>query len=355
MKLSNLAGKLRKHGLTVVETPGWAHRGFMGRDLLEVRGVLWHHTATNRVRFLGLNAPTLQMCIEGRPDVAGPLCQIVFGRDGTVYLTAAGLANHAGAGSAPGIPRDMGNHYLVGIEMESSGVAPWDWTEDQLRVAPHLGAALELELLQHLPAEQRLQIGHLEYSSQGKIDPAGWPGGMDGLRSSINKVLAAGSGGGTINVASSGGSESAPAPAPKPTKKGEEVPKHTIVASDHKPHRLPKSVDGSKVYRLSGKDDGTNQNFAVNGPGHYRVVTFLRGSGLPAGEKLTVTFELVKDGRISAYDKQDVLGSADGTFNHPVVLEYPIAGQLLNIAVESSVESAYVAGFRAHVVTWKEG
>jgi hypothetical protein len=107
-----------------------------------------------------------------------------------VYLVAAGVANHAGKGSAPGIPKDAGNHYLFGIEAESSGVVPWDWTADQLRVAPVLGAALELELLGWLSAEERLQLGHLEYSSEGKIDPAGWPGGMDGLRASINSKLA---------------------------------------------------------------------------------------------------------------------------------------------------------------------
>lgn len=189
MKLSNLAGALRKHGLTVVETPGWASRGYAGQDLIEVRGVLWHHTATNRARFEGSPAPTLGMCTTGRPDVPGPLCHIVFGRDGAVYLVAAGLANHAGAGVASGIPRDWGNYYLIGIEMESSGVAPWDWTAAQLRVAPYLGAALEEEFLQRLPAAERLQIAHAEYSSQGKIDPAGWPGGMDGLRASINAVL----------------------------------------------------------------------------------------------------------------------------------------------------------------------
>lgn len=189
MRLSDLAGRLRKYGLTVVECAGWSSRGFLGRDLIEVRGVLWHHTATNRARFADSDAPTLKMCIEGRPDVAGPLCNIVFGRNGTVYLVAAGLANHAGAGAWTNIPRDLGNYYLIGIEMESSGIAPWDWTADQLRVAPYLGAALELECLGWLPPDLRLQIGHMEYSSQGKIDPAGWPGGMDGLRSSINQKL----------------------------------------------------------------------------------------------------------------------------------------------------------------------
>lgn len=183
MKLSNLAGVLRSAGLTVVECAGWANRGYAGQDLQDVRGVLWHHTATNRARFNDSDAPTLSMCINGRPDLPGPLCNIVFGRNGTVYLVAAGVANHAGAGSAHNIPANMGNHYLIGIEMESSGIAPWDWTADQLRVAPHLGAALERAY------GVDLQIAHYEYSSQGKIDPAGWPGGMDGLRNSINQVL----------------------------------------------------------------------------------------------------------------------------------------------------------------------
>jgi len=189
MKLSNLANVLRAAGLTVVESPGWATRGYAGQDLAEIRGILWHHTATNRAAYAKSNAPTLAMCLNGRPDLPPPLCNIVFARDGTVHLAAAGVANHAGAGSAPGIPKNMGNHYLIGIEMESSGVAPWDWTEDQIRVAPHLGAALERAYLGGIPEDLRLQLGHKEYSSQGKIDPAGWPGDMDGLRASINAVL----------------------------------------------------------------------------------------------------------------------------------------------------------------------
>lgn len=208
MKLSNMASVLRAAGLTVVETQGWANRGYAGQDLAEVRGVLWHHTATNRSRF-NEDAPTLNMCVNGRSDLPGPLCQIVLGRTGTVYLAAAGVANHAGRGTAPGIPENMGNHYLIGIEMESSGIAPWDWTLDQIRVAPHLGAALERAYLQHLPEDMRLQLGHKEYSYDGKIDPAGWPGDMDGLRGAINRILS-----GTVTTQST----------PEPTKEWYEMP-----------------------------------------------------------------------------------------------------------------------------------
>jgi LysM repeat protein len=211
MKLSNLATVLRAAGLTVVEMPGWASRGYAGQDLADVRGVLWHHTATNRNAFVNSNAPTLTMCMNGRSDLAGPLCHIVFGRDGTVYLVAAGVANHAGRGSAYGVPTDAGNYYLIGIEMESSGIAPFDWTPDQLRVAPFLGAALERAYLDDQPEDEQLQIGHLEYSSEGKIDPAGWPGGMDGLRAAINAVLD-----GSVTPPA----PTAPAPAPAPAPQG---------------------------------------------------------------------------------------------------------------------------------------
>jgi hypothetical protein len=41
-------------------------------------------------RFLRSDAPTLNLCTNGRSDLPGPLCQIVFGRTGIVYVIAAG-------------------------------------------------------------------------------------------------------------------------------------------------------------------------------------------------------------------------------------------------------------------------
>ncbi|QDG88876.1 LysM peptidoglycan-binding domain-containing protein [Pseudarthrobacter sp. NIBRBAC000502770] len=191
MILSNLANVLRNAGINVVEIDGWQNRGYLGRDLADVRGVLWHHTAAGRN--FSEDAPSLNICTNGRSDLAGPLCHIVLGRSGTAYITAAGLANHAGAGSAPGIPTDAGNYYFIGIEMESSGVAPFDWTAEQLAAVPVIGAALERAYLFDQAEDDRPQLGHKEYSSQGKIDPAGWPGDCDGLRASINAVLGTGS------------------------------------------------------------------------------------------------------------------------------------------------------------------
>lgn len=186
--LTDLADKLRSYSapdgskLTVVEVDGWQNRGYADQSLYGVYGHIFHHTASNQSS--GLDVVTLNMCTYGRSDLPGPLCQLMLGRSGTVYVVAAGLANHAGAGYVPGVPKDMGNYYLLGTEMESDGVSN-DWTEAQLRVMPHLGAAIE----EAYGAGNRgfIQVGHKEYSSQGKIDPSFID--MDDLRDNINSLL----------------------------------------------------------------------------------------------------------------------------------------------------------------------
>lgn len=344
MKLSNLAKVLRAAGLTVVEMPGWATRGYEGQDLAGVRGILWHHTATNRAAYAKSNAPTVQMTMNGRSDLAGPLCNITFGRDGTVYLVAAGLANHAGKGIAPGIPRNTGNYYLIGIEMESSGIAPWDWTEDQIRVAPYLGAALELAYLQGIPEEDRLQLGHKEYSSEGKIDPAGWPGDMDGLRAAINAVL-----NGSAAIAPQGTTVK-PTPA---VKKESEVPKYTRVSTPPVKRRLAKD---KPITLVTDASNAKTLNLAVLGLGHYDVDLFLNGSGLPAGETLTVQFAVIPTGgKSSGYFREEIHGSADGTFSGRARFKGPIlAASRLEVTVVSSREDAYLEGAAADVYAWAD-
>jgi peptidoglycan hydrolase-like protein with peptidoglycan-binding domain len=70
--------------------------------------------------------PSLQLLIDGRPDLAGPLAQLGLGRDGTFYVIAAGHCNHAGAGIWMDVTN--GNSNLIGIEAENTGGAddfPW--------------------------------------------------------------------------------------------------------------------------------------------------------------------------------------------------------------------------------------
>lgn len=207
--LDNLADVLRSRGLKVVEVDGWKTRGYAQQDLKAARGVLWHHTATASARNPAAgNMPTLNVLINGHSTLIGPLCNIGLGRDGTCYIVATGVANHAGSGSAAGFPINEGNHYLIGIEAESSGTFPWDWTPEMLDAMPKVGAALELAYLQGQPPEMRLQLGHNEYSDAGKTDPAGLPGGMSWLRSAIN-----------TQIASWTSAPTPPAPAPTPGRK----------------------------------------------------------------------------------------------------------------------------------------
>lgn len=168
--------------LTVVETAGWASRGYAGQGLAGVAGHMYHHTATAESAFSYSDAPTLNMLIGGRSDLPGPLCNIALGRSGTVYVVAAGVANHAGTGSAGGLYRNVGNFWLIGNEMESSGVRD-DWTEAQRRVMPHVAAALEA----WYGDQDFIQIGHREYSDMGKIDPSYVD--MDEQRKNINNLL----------------------------------------------------------------------------------------------------------------------------------------------------------------------
>lgn len=188
MFLTDLADKLRAYTapdgskLSVVETVGWKTRGYAGQGIWSVEGVLWHHTATAETAYARSNAPTLNILINGHSFLPGPLCQLALGRDGTVYVVAAGLGNHAGRGSVGSIV-NTGNYHLIGIEMESSGVRD-DWTAAQRRVMAHLGAALEKG---YGRGKDFIQVGHKEYSAEGKIDPAYI--NMDTLRANINDLL----------------------------------------------------------------------------------------------------------------------------------------------------------------------
>jgi len=99
--LSWLADVLRNANLPVVEVDGWKTRG--RRDLTSPRGVMCHHTAAPR----GGNTPILRIVTQGRPDLAGPLAQLLLARDGTYYVVAAGVANHAARATGSAIPMAM--------------------------------------------------------------------------------------------------------------------------------------------------------------------------------------------------------------------------------------------------------
>ena len=85
LPLAWMKDALRKSGLKVKAVEGWASRG---RPFsFSPRAVVFHHTASNRGSG---TAPSLGVCVKGRADLPGPLCHLMIGRDGTVFLVAAG-------------------------------------------------------------------------------------------------------------------------------------------------------------------------------------------------------------------------------------------------------------------------
>ncbi|GAA4852347.1 peptidoglycan recognition protein family protein [Saccharopolyspora rosea] len=153
---------LRAAGITVVTTPGWEQRGVRGA--FAPVGVLNHHTATRSSA--ARPAPTVNVCVEGRPDLSGPLCHLLIGADGTVHVIAAGRANHAGKARASGPnPAGDGNTLYIGVEWDYSGdEAP---SQAQYDTAVRVSAAL----LRHLGRPPEAARGHRETSVTGKVDP----------------------------------------------------------------------------------------------------------------------------------------------------------------------------------------
>ena len=101
---------------------GWDSRGH--GDFKDIRGIMVHHTG----------GPASATSIrDGRPDLSGPLSQLHISRDGVVSVVAVGVAWHAGVGSLPWVPANMGNWHLIGIECE--------W--------PYVGGVTERQQYQH--------------------------------------------------------------------------------------------------------------------------------------------------------------------------------------------------------------
>ncbi|GAA0532934.1 N-acetylmuramoyl-L-alanine amidase [Saccharopolyspora thermophila] len=160
-----LADVLRAAGLTVVETDGWRERTATSGPQPAPVGVLEHHTATTAS--YDNPAPSVQLCIDGRPDLAGPLCHALIGFDGVVHTIAAGRANHAGRAKASGPnPGGDGNALYVGFEWDYQGVHQGP-SPAQYAAALKATAAV----LNHLGRPMDAARGHKETSVTGKIDP----------------------------------------------------------------------------------------------------------------------------------------------------------------------------------------
>lgn len=164
-------------GLKVSEVPGWRNRG--RGDVGRIFGVICHHTVGRNTG----NMPSLNVLINGRPGLSGPLAQLGLARDGTYYVVAAGRANHAGRGKWKNITN--GNSNFIGIEAENTGLATDPWPDVQMD-AYHRGVAA---ILKRIRRGAKFCAAHREYALPAgrKPDPLF---NMNAFRSAVASIIA---------------------------------------------------------------------------------------------------------------------------------------------------------------------
>ena len=187
---SEIIAALKKWNIPYKEVDGWKTRT-NARGWGDVTGFMWHHT--------GDDAPDtadLKMVRDGRVGLSGPLCNFGLGDDGTVYLVAAGAANHAGGGdirvleavrnesytTAPPASRFTHTDLLNGVSGAVIGNPLFYGVEcfyynarnpAQRAMMPRLAAAI-IDALDNKDTKNKWSaksgIGHKEWQ-RGKIDP----------------------------------------------------------------------------------------------------------------------------------------------------------------------------------------
>lgn len=168
---TNIPAALKAQGLKVELVKNWQTRG---SSAFNPRGVVNHWTAGPPTG----DRPSLRICIEGRPDLPGPLCNVFLTRGGVAVVVAAGRANHAGSGGWKGL---KGNSSVFGIEAENSGGG--EWTTEQRWSYPRINAAL----CKIIGVDASMVCGHNEWAPGRKIDPHDWP--MPAMRAQTQAIL----------------------------------------------------------------------------------------------------------------------------------------------------------------------
>jgi hypothetical protein len=175
--LTWLSQVLLDAGLKVAEQPGWQNRG--RGDVGSIEGIMCHHTAGGS----NGNMPSLNVLINGRPDLPGPLSQLGLGRDGTYFIIAAGRCNHAGKGNWQGFT--AGNTNFIGIEAENTGLPSDAWPAVQLDAYRRGVAAL----LKKIRANAIMCCGHKEYAlPHGRKDDPSFD--MNDFRQQVSAIMA---------------------------------------------------------------------------------------------------------------------------------------------------------------------
>lgn len=146
-----------------------------------------HHTVSPCT---GSESSIATYCRNGGPGTYPPLCQIVLGHSGKVWMTCRelsgqkdpGRASHAGNGAGYGIAKDSMNEHALGIEVQCDGSHKLATHVRQYAVLTDLLAALS----RHYKVPVANVIGHKEWSTTGKVDPRD---DMNVIRADVAKKL----------------------------------------------------------------------------------------------------------------------------------------------------------------------
>lgn len=162
---TGIAERLRADGIPTKEVEGWKSRG---ADTLHAKAFVRHHTA-GPSQSPGNLTPSLGICVNGRPDLPGPLCNLYLGYDRVVYVVAAGKANHAGTPDGGSWKGCVGNSDAYGLEIEHPGTS-------QLPFDMHDLAARACAATIRGRFGPSMVCDHKEWAPSRKIDLASGPG-----------------------------------------------------------------------------------------------------------------------------------------------------------------------------------
>lgn len=173
--VTGLADALRAGGVPVYEEAGWKTRGRPG-GTFDPHAVMLHHDASPA----GETSNGVDVIINGREGLPGPLAGAWLDYSGVWHLTAAGRANHAGEGSWPGIPTNQGNEHAFGIETDHTTNEQWTTGQGLYGVRGLLVITEHMGIRHDADALYRGLLAHKEWAPTRKVDPD--PLDMDDLR-----------------------------------------------------------------------------------------------------------------------------------------------------------------------------
>lgn len=286
---SRIERAVKKSGLEVVWVSGWKSRGRATMGTIQT--ITLHHTATPRSFKKGTEYPTYNVVKDGRPGLPGPLAQLGLGRTGTVYVFAAGRANHAGVSRST----SMTNSHAIGIEAEGAMEA---WPAAQYQAYLRLVRALVDEF--NLGTSRALRHGET-CSPPGRKTDASFSG--LGFRKSL----------GSVNLGAA-----KPTPTPAPSKK--EGPFGMTVRNvGRRDKDIALAAGKYKTIPINDKGDVSIISGLTKGDGIMAQVV-LALEGVPKGSEIVGRFYYAdykkgeKTKRHYTFPAQELIASSGGSF-----------------------------------------